>query len=118
MQAQVADGRLIYVGAADDSRDLTGITITNMFLNGAGGECVRLRNNAHDNAITDSVIQYCGMFGKGDDDDRAAYHNGEGVYIGTSPNSDDQPMHAQRRQLEQPGRRATSSAPSGPSAST
>ena len=75
----------LYVGAADDSKDLTGITISNMFLNGAGGECVRLRNNAHDNLITDSVIQYCGMFGKGDDDERAAYHNGEGVYIGTSP---------------------------------
>jgi Right handed beta helix region len=94
VQPQVADGRLIYIGAADDTRDLTGITIHNMFLNGAGGECVRLRNNAHDNAITDSVIQYCGMFGKGDDDERAKYHNGEGVYIGTSPNSDSQPMHA------------------------
>jgi hypothetical protein len=94
VQPQVADGRLIYIGAADDTRDLTGITINNMFLNGAGGECVRLRNNAHDNAITDSVIQYCGMFGKGDDDERAKYHNGEGVYIGTSPNSDSQPMHA------------------------
>ena len=65
-----------------------------MFLNGAGGECVRLRNNAHDNTITDSVIQYCGMFGKGDGEERAAYHNGEGVYIGTSPESDDQPMSA------------------------
>jgi hypothetical protein len=94
VQPQVADGRLIYIGAADDTRDLTGITINNMFLNGAGGECVRLRNNAHDNAITDSVIQYCGMFGKGNDDERAKYHNGEGVYIGTSPNSDSQPMHA------------------------
>jgi len=94
VQPQVADGRLIYIGAADDTRDLTGITIHNMFLNGAGGDCVRLRNNAHDNAITDSVIQYCGMFGKGDDDERAKYHNGEGVYIGTSPNSDSQPMHA------------------------
>jgi Right handed beta helix region len=94
VRSQVADGRLIYIGAADDTRDLTGITIHNMFLNGAGGECVRLRNNAHDNAITDSVIQYCGMFGKGDDDERAKYHNGEGVYIGTSPNSDSQPMHA------------------------
>ena len=94
VQPQVADGRLIYIGAADDTRDLTGITIHNMFLNGAGGECVRLRNNAHDNAITDSVIQYCGMFGKGDDDERAKYHNGEGVYIGTSPNSGSQPMHA------------------------
>ena len=94
VQPQVADGRLIYVGAADDSRDITGVTITNMFLNGAGGECVRLRNNAYGNVIADSVIQYCGMFGKGDDDDdRAKYHNGEGVYIGTSPNSEKQPMH-------------------------
>jgi hypothetical protein len=93
VQPQVQDGRLIYVGASDESRDLTGITISNMFLSGAGGECVRLRNNAHDNVVVDSVIQYCGMYGKGDDDERATFHNGEGVYIGTSPNSDDQPMH-------------------------
>ncbi len=93
VQPQVQDGRLIYVGAGDESRDLTGITIRNMFLSGAGGECVRLRNNAHDNVVVDSVIQYCGMYGKGDDDERATFHNGEGVYIGTSPNSDDQPMH-------------------------
>jgi hypothetical protein len=93
VQDTVADSRLIYIGSAEDSSDLTGITINNMFLSGAGGECVRLRNNAHDNSITDSVIQYCGMFGKGDGEDRAAYHNGEGVYIGTSPGSDDQPMY-------------------------
>jgi hypothetical protein len=93
VQAKVADSRLIYIGAGETTRDLTGITITNMFLHGAGGECIRMRNNAHDNAVTDSVIQYCGMFAKGDDDDdRTAYHNGEGVYIGTSPNSDEQPM--------------------------
>jgi hypothetical protein len=65
-----------------------------MFLSGAGGECVRLRNNAFENAIENSVIQYCGLFGKSDDEsDRFAYHNGEGVYIGTSPKSDSQPMH-------------------------
>jgi hypothetical protein len=93
VRSKVEDGRLVYVGAADETRDLTGITITNMFLNGAGGECVRMRNNAHDNVISDSVIQYCGLYGKGDDDERATYHNGEGVYIGTSPGSDDQPMH-------------------------
>ena len=92
VQPKVSDSRLIYIGADENTRDLTGITVTNMFLSGGGGECVRLRNNAHDNAITDSVIQYCGMFGKEDDDDRAAYHNGEGVYIGTSPNSGDQPL--------------------------
>jgi hypothetical protein len=65
-----------------------------MFLSGAGGECVRLRNNAHDNAITNSVIQYCGLYGKTDPGvDRAEFHNGEGVYIGTSPKSDEMPMH-------------------------
>ena len=64
VQDTVADSRLIYVGSAEDSSDLTGITINNMFLSGAGGECVRLRNNAHDNSITDSVIQYCGMYGR------------------------------------------------------
>ena len=95
VQPKIADSRLIYVGASDDSRDITGISISNMFLSGAGGECVRLRNNAHDNLITNSVIQYCGMYGKSDEDnsDRFEYHNGEGVYIGTSPKSDDQPMH-------------------------
>jgi len=92
VQPQVTDSRLIYIGAGDDTHDITGVTITNMFLSGAGGECVRLRNNAHDNAVTDSVIQYCGMHGKKGDDDRTAYHDGEGVYIGTSPNSGDQPM--------------------------
>jgi len=93
VQDRVEDSRLVYIGSAEESRDLTGITISNMFLNGAGGECVRLRNNAHGNTIVDSVIQYCGMYGKGDGEDRAEYHNGEGVYIGTSPESDDQPMY-------------------------
>ncbi len=98
VQSKVADGRLIYVGAADRSRDITGITIRDMFLSGAGGECIRLRNNATGNLISDSVIQYCGMFGKGDDDDdRAKYHNGEGVYIGTSPSSEKQPMYRNDR---------------------
>jgi hypothetical protein len=90
----VEDGRLIYVGASNESRDITGIEIRNMFLSGAGGECVRLRNNAHDNVIADSVIQYCGLFGKkSGNNERFEFHNGEGVYIGTSPKSENQPMH-------------------------
>jgi hypothetical protein len=94
VQAQVSDSRLVYLGSADDVRDVTGVTIRNMFLNGGGGECVRLRNNSHGNTITDSVVQYCGMYGKGDNDkDRTEFHNGEGIYIGTSPKSDDQPMY-------------------------
>jgi hypothetical protein len=92
----VKDSKLIYIGAGDAVRDVTGVRVVNMFLARAGTECVRLRNNAHDNTITDSVIEYCGMFGKKKDDgvERALYHNGEGVYIGTSPKSDTQPMHA------------------------
>jgi len=91
---RVVDSKLIYVGSADTSRDITGITILDMFLTGAGGECVRLRNNAHGNTITSSVIQYCGLFGKDVGDSKTEFHNGEGVYIGTSPGSDDQPMAA------------------------
>jgi len=93
VQAQVSDSRLVYIGSADDVRDVTGVTIRNMFLNGAGGECVRLRNNSHGNTITDSVVQYCGMYGKNGNDNRTEYHNGEGIYIGTSPKSDDQPLY-------------------------
>ncbi|WP_232665487.1 DUF1565 domain-containing protein [Pseudonocardia sp. TRM90224] len=96
VKAKVEDSKLIYIGAADESRDITGVTVKDMFLSSAGTECVRLRNNAQGNSIIDSVIQYCGLFGKkkGDGVARALYHNGEGVYIGTSPKSSDQPMAA------------------------
>ncbi|OZM79047.1 right-handed parallel beta-helix repeat-containing protein [Pseudonocardia sp. MH-G8] len=100
VQAQVEDSKLIYIGSSDTTRDVTGTAIRNMFLTEAGTECVRLRNNANGNTITDSVIQYCGLLGSRDegddedeDDDRFPYRNGEGVYIGTSPASDNQPMH-------------------------
>jgi hypothetical protein len=94
VQPQIEDSKLIYVGSADTATDITGITIRNMFLTEAGTECVRLRNNANGNTIADSVIQYCGLRGgsSDDDEDRFPYHNGEGIYIGTSPNSDSQPM--------------------------
>jgi hypothetical protein len=89
---QVVDGRLVYVGASDSTHDITGVEVRDMFLTGAGGECVRLRNRAHGNTIVDSTIQWCGMYGKGDDKHQFRYHNGEGVYVGTSPGSTDQPM--------------------------
>jgi Right handed beta helix region len=94
VQSQVEDSKLIYIGSADTARDITGVTIRNMFLTEAGTECVRLRNNANGNTIADSVIQYCGLRAgsSDDDDDRFPYHNGEGVYIGTSPSSESQPM--------------------------
>jgi hypothetical protein len=93
-QSLVADGRLIYIGSSDTSRDITGVVIRNMFLNGAGGECIRMRNRATGNEVADSVIQWCGMYGKGDDVAGYKYHNGEGVYIGTSPKSTSQPLYA------------------------
>jgi hypothetical protein len=92
-QEKIADNRLLYIGADDNSKNITGILLSNMYLSKAGGECVRLRNNAYHNEIKDSVIEYCGLFGKDRGSDSFTYHNGEGVYIGTSPGSDDQPMH-------------------------
>jgi hypothetical protein len=92
--ARIADGRLVYVGAADTARNLTGVVIDDMLLAGAGGECVRLRNNATGNRVVNSVIAWCGLYAKNAGSTRYAWHNGEGVYIGTSPKSTDQPMHA------------------------
>jgi hypothetical protein len=95
VRAQVKDSKLIYVGSADTSRDITGVQIKNMYLRRAGTECVRFRNNSHHNIVVHSLIEYCGVFGKTDpaNPDRFVYHNGEGVYIGTSPKSTTQPMY-------------------------
>lgn len=91
-QANIVDSKLIYIGSADTSRDITGVTIDDMLLSGAGTECVRMRNNANGNTVMNSVVQYCGMFAKtGTTSDR--YHNGEAIYVGTSPKSTTQPMY-------------------------
>ncbi|MGZ4618440.1 MAG: DUF1565 domain-containing protein [Frankiaceae bacterium] len=82
VRSLTADGRLIYVGAT--GHDVTGVTIRDMYLHGAGGECVRLRNRTTNTVIEDSVIAWCGVHSKGGSD---PFHNGEGVYIGTSPKS-------------------------------
>ena len=92
-RAIIIDSKLIYIGYDNATRELTGIKILNMYLRGAGGECVRLRNAAHHNEISNSVIEYCGMFAK-ENGTAFRYHNGEGVYIGTSPKSTTQPMFA------------------------
>lgn len=94
VQDVAENSKLIYVGYAASSRDITGVVLDNLFLHGAGGECVRLRNNAFGNLVSNSVIQWCGVASSGDDLARYRYHNGEGVYIGTSPKSVTQPMHA------------------------
>ena len=54
---------------------------------------MRFRNRAANSLIVDSVIQWCGMRASGSGD-QYTYHNAEGVYIGTSPKSTDQPFAA------------------------
>ena len=92
-RAIIKDSKLIYIGSDNDAKDLTGIKIVNMYLRRAGTECVRFRNAAHHNEISNSVIEYCGMFGK-ESEKSFTYHNGEAIYIGTSPKSTNQPMFA------------------------
>ena len=87
-----SNSKLIYVGYAAGSRDITGVVLDDLWLHGAGGECVRFRNNAFGNVVSNAVIRWCGMAPGGDDAARYRYHNGEGVYIGTSPKSVTQPM--------------------------
>jgi hypothetical protein len=94
VQSRAVNSKLVYVGAAVTSHDITGTRISNMFLNGSGGECVRFRNRATGSLVVNSVIQWCGMYGQGDDTTQYRYHNGEGVYVGTSPKSTDQPFYA------------------------
>jgi hypothetical protein len=94
VQDRGVNSKLIYVGYDPAARDITGVVLEDLFLHGAGGECVRFRNNAFGNLVAHSVIQWCGMAPSGDDRRRYRYHNGEGVYIGTSPKSVEQPMHA------------------------
>lgn len=91
IQSRVVDSRLIYVGSADNAIGVSNVHIDNMFLRGAGGECVRMRKSANHNEISNSIIEYCGLLGKGDDVSAYKYHNGEGIYLGTSPADPSQP---------------------------
>ena len=94
VQSRAVNSKLVYVGASTTSADIVGTTISNMFLTGSGGECVRFRNRSANSTVVDTVIRWCGMLGQGNDVDQYKYHNAEGVYVGTSPKSTDQPMAA------------------------
>jgi hypothetical protein len=83
------DSKLIYIGY--NGRNVNHVTVANMWLNGSGGECLRIRNASTSIEVRDSTIQWCGMYSK--EITSFAYHNGEGVYVGTSPKSTSQPMH-------------------------
>jgi hypothetical protein len=86
-QGTIVDSTMIFIGAADSAHGVTGTVINDMYLSDAGGDCVRMRGDASYNTISNTTIQWCGLFGKYAGDSEYTYHNGEGVYIGTSPKS-------------------------------
>jgi hypothetical protein len=94
VQAKTVDSTMVFVGSADTTRNVTGTTLDDMYLHAAGGDCVRIRNASTNTTITRSTIDWCGMWGKDAGAGVFTYHNGEGVYVGTSPKSTDQPMAA------------------------
>ena len=95
LQSRVVGSKLVYVGSSDSVRGVNDVVLRNLLLRRAGGECVRIRNEAHDITVTGSEIAWCGLEGTGDDVASYRYHNGEGVYVGTSPKSTDQPLAGQ-----------------------
>jgi Protein of unknown function (DUF1565) len=90
VQSNVVDSTMIFIGAADSAHGITGTTINDMYLSHAGGDCVRMRGNANRNTISNTTITWCGMYGKYAGEAEYEFHNGEGVYIGTSDKSTDQ----------------------------
>lgn len=80
----VRAGRLVYV-EGEEHRAVTGTLVDDMYLVG-GGECVRFREGADHATVRDSVIAWCGM-NPSSSTHGGEYHNGEGVYVGTSPKS-------------------------------
>ncbi len=65
-RAVASNSKLIYVGYAAGARDITGVVLDDLWLHGAGGECVRFCNNAFANAVSNAVIRWCGMAAGGD----------------------------------------------------
>jgi hypothetical protein len=92
IQSKVVDSKLVFVGSAPEARDVTGVTIDRMTLVHAGNECVHLRDGTRRALIERSTIEWCGLQAQDRGSRVYRYHNGEGVYIGTSPQAAGQPM--------------------------
>ncbi len=73
--------KLIYVLGKKPYSGVTGLKITRMVIQNAGGECIRLRYYAIGNEISYNAIGPCGAF---DFKFESNNKNGEGIYIGTS----------------------------------
>jgi hypothetical protein len=73
-------------------KDVTGTVIDDMWISSASGECVRFRDGASGGIVENSVIEWCGLEARSIPR-TYPYHNGEGVYIGTSPKSTSETRH-------------------------
>jgi hypothetical protein len=93
-QSNIVDSSMIFIGAADSAHGITGTVIDDMYLSHAGGDCVRMRGDAQYNTIDNTTITWCGMYGKYAGEAEYEFHNGEAVYIGTSPKSTTQSTYA------------------------
>lgn len=74
--------KLIYAQGTEPEAGVKGLKLTNLHIENAGGECIRLRYFAVQNEIANNTIRNCGAYdfvlGEGG-------KNGEGIYIGTAP---------------------------------
>jgi hypothetical protein len=91
VQDEVSDAHPLVVDGGSD-KDVTGTVIDDMWISGGGGECVRFRDGATDGIVENSTIEWCGLKAHAVSD-TYPYHNGEGVYIGTSPKSSSESRH-------------------------
>jgi hypothetical protein len=74
--------KLIYAVSKEPKHGIRGLIITNMTIQNAGGECVRLRYFVEDSQVSYSTIRHCGIY---DFRFKEGGKNGEGIYIGTAP---------------------------------
>lgn len=74
--------KLIYALGKSSRKGVTHLTITNMDIKNARGECIRLRYFSQQNEIAYNTITRCGV---GDFSYNGGGKNGEGIYIGTAP---------------------------------
>ncbi|MBI3984737.1 MAG: hypothetical protein HY344_02230 [Candidatus Levybacteria bacterium] len=73
--------KLIYVLGKKAYTPLTGLKITRMVIQNAGGECIRLRYYVMASEISYNAVGPCGAF---DFKFESNNKNGEGIYLGTS----------------------------------
>lgn len=67
--------KLVYADGADD------LTIADMHLKNAGGECLHLIDSSQDSEVADNHITGCGRYGPDPD---TGFINGEGIYVGAA----------------------------------